>query len=111
VVVPVGATALHVRTAKTGISGADRGYYDRDDDGRNGPMSSSPTAGAGEDDIARGAGNNTDQHVTGPEETGTFLTDKAPTADTPAHGSSDAGVNATGANRTDFAAGDRPDGD
>jgi hypothetical protein len=44
-------------------------------------------------------GGSTDQHITGSEETGTFLTDEAPTADTPAHGSSNAGINATGANR------------
>jgi hypothetical protein len=48
-----------------------------------------------------GAGPSTDQHVTGSEETGSFITDKAPTADTPAHGSSNAGINEKAANRTD----------
>jgi hypothetical protein len=43
----------------------------------------------------------TDQHITGSPETGDFITDQAPTATTPAHGSSNAGVNATGANKPD----------
>jgi hypothetical protein len=38
------------------------------------------------------AGSSTDQHVTGEPETGTFQTDKAPAADTPVHGSSNAGL-------------------
>ncbi|GAA3943963.1 hypothetical protein [Actinoplanes auranticolor] len=41
----------------------------------------------------------TDQHITGSPETGDFITDQAPTATTPAHGSSNSGVNATGANK------------
>jgi hypothetical protein len=44
-------------------------------------------------------GSSTDQYVTGDPETGSFITDRAPTADTPATGSSNAGINATGANR------------
>jgi hypothetical protein len=62
-------------------------------------MSSSADVGAGKDDFPAEFGSMTDQHVTGSEETGTFITDEAPTADTPAHGSSNAGINATGANR------------
>ena len=45
-------------------------------------------------------GSSTDQHVDGLEETGTFVTDEPPGGDVPAHGSSNAGINATGANRT-----------
>jgi hypothetical protein len=45
------------------------------------------------DDVATDAGSSTDQHVTGTGETGTFTTDEPPTADTPAHGSGNAGVN------------------
>ena len=59
------------------------------------------TAHAHEDDATGTAGASTDQHVTGSEETGTFLTDQPPTAATPAHGSSNAGVNARRANRPD----------
>jgi hypothetical protein len=51
------------------------------------------------------AGSSTDQQVTGSAETGTFTTDRAPTGNTPAHGSNNAGVNATRANRVD------PDGE
>jgi hypothetical protein len=47
------------------------------------------------------AGSSTDQQVTGVEESGEFITDKLPRADTPAHGSGNAGVNQTGANRQD----------
>jgi hypothetical protein len=60
-------------------------------------MTTNAQTGADEDDF----GSSTDQHVTGAPETGTFLTDQAPTAGTPAHGSGNAGVNATGGNRTD----------
>jgi hypothetical protein len=56
-------------------------------------MSSSAQAGADPDDVTTDAGSSTDQHVTGTEEAGTFITDKAPTADTPVHGSGNAGVN------------------
>ncbi|GAA0511309.1 hypothetical protein Ade02nite_45170 [Paractinoplanes deccanensis] len=45
------------------------------------------------------AGGSTDQHVTGVEETGDFLTDQPPTDSTPATGSSNAGINETRANR------------
>jgi hypothetical protein len=54
-----------------------------------------------EKDINRDAGSLADQYVTGTEETGDFITDKEPTADTPADGSSNAGINATHANRVD----------
>ncbi|MEU4690114.1 hypothetical protein [Actinoplanes sp. NPDC023714] len=52
-----------------------------------------------EGDTARGFGGSTDQHVTGAEETGDFITDEEPRTLAPAHGSSNAGINATGANR------------
>ncbi|UQU62010.1 hypothetical protein COUCH_23520 [Couchioplanes caeruleus] len=45
------------------------------------------------------SGSSTDQQISGYEEEGSFLTDEAPTPATPAHGSSNAGVNETGANR------------
>jgi hypothetical protein len=45
------------------------------------------------------AGASTDQHITGSSETGSFITDEPPTSTTPAHGSSNAGVNARRANR------------
>ena len=64
-------------------------------------MSGSTRSGAGEDDAIADAGSSTEQHITGAAETGTFLTDRAPTAHTPAHGSSNAGVNEVGANRRD----------
>ncbi len=47
-------------------------------------------------------GGSTDQHVTGTGETGEFLTDQAPTATTPATGSSNAGINSTRANHPHF---------
>ena len=50
-------------------------------------------------------GSSTEQHVTGAEETGEFITDAEPVATTPSHGSSNAGINETGANRPE----DRPD--
>jgi hypothetical protein len=43
--------------------------------------------------VTRNAGSETDQHITGGPETGTFITDEAPTGDTPVHGSSNAGLN------------------
>ncbi len=64
-------------------------------------MASSAQSGTSGDDGTADAGSSTDQHVTGAAETGTFITDEAPTADTPVHGSSNAGFNAAGANRTD----------
>ncbi|WP_250008022.1 hypothetical protein [Actinoplanes sp. M2I2] len=45
------------------------------------------------------AGSETDQHVTGGPETGEFTTDTPPSADTPASGSSNAGINELRANR------------
>jgi len=45
------------------------------------------------------AGSSTDQHITGQPETGEFPTDKEPVGDTPADGSTNAGVNETKANR------------
>ena len=45
----------------------------------------------------------TDTDTDAPE-TGEFLTDQAPTAGTPAHGSSNAGINEDGGNRPDAAA-------
>jgi hypothetical protein len=56
---------------------------------------------ADEDDGTTDAGSSTDQHVTGQPETGTFLTDQAPTATTPSHGSGNAGVNELGGNHVD----------
>ncbi|GGQ87678.1 hypothetical protein [Couchioplanes azureus] len=61
---------------------------------------------ADDDTAGTDAGSSTDQHVTGYPESGTPLTDQAPTATTPSHGSSNAGINATGANRAD---GDEPE--
>ena len=39
------------------------------------------------------AGSSTDQHITGEPETAQFPTDAEPTGDTPADGSSNAGIN------------------
>ena len=64
-------------------------------------MSSNAQPNAGEDDVIVDAGSSTDQHVTGAEETGTFITDQAPTGGTPAHGSSNAVFNKAGGNRVD----------
>jgi hypothetical protein len=47
------------------------------------------------------AGASTDQHVTGAQEEGDFLVDQPPTATTPAHGSSNKGINQTKANSED----------
>jgi hypothetical protein len=66
-------------------------------------MSSSADVGAGKGDFPASRGSSTEQQVTGAEETGTFITDEPPTADTPVHGSSNAGINAVGANRTERA--------
>lgn len=65
-------------------------------------MSNSGNVDPGVAKDARNAGASTDQHVSGTAETGTFTTDQAPTGDTPAHGSSNAGINA---NQVDTAAG------
>ncbi|GIE99583.1 hypothetical protein [Paractinoplanes rishiriensis] len=47
------------------------------------------------------AGASTDQHVTGGPETEVFPTDEPPVATTPSHGSSNAGINTTRANRVE----------
>jgi len=47
------------------------------------------------------AGSSVDQHVTGTDETGEFVTGDEATGRTPSHGSSNAGVNQTKANRPD----------
>jgi hypothetical protein len=52
-----------------------------------------------EEDFTPAAGPSTDQHVTGEPETGTFITDEAPKGRTPAHGSSNAGINEVHGNR------------
>jgi hypothetical protein len=56
-------------------------------------MTSRAQAGRGEDDVIPDAGSGSDQHITGSTETGDFITDKEPAADTPAHGSGNTGVN------------------
>jgi hypothetical protein len=63
-------------------------------------MSSDAQPGTGED-ATTDSGSSTDQHVTGAEETGTFITDQAPTGNTPAHGSSNEVFNKAGGNRVD----------
>jgi hypothetical protein len=47
------------------------------------------------------SGGSTDQHVSGLEEEGTFLTDEPPTSKTPSNGSSNRGINKLRANRQD----------
>jgi len=44
-------------------------------------------------------GASTEQHISGLDEEGTFLTDEPPTSKTPANGSSNAGINQRKANR------------
>jgi hypothetical protein len=61
------------------------------------------------DDVAVDAGAGTDQHITGSDETGTFLTDQPPTAETPATGSSNAGINKHRGNRAEDQPGDNDD--
>ena len=68
---------------------------------------SSRTPSGSEDGFTPGAGNSTDQHITGAAETGDFVTDEAPTADTPAHGSTTAGLNTDDLDHTDDASGGR----
>jgi hypothetical protein len=51
------------------------------------------------DEVTESAGSSTDQHVTGSEETGTFIVDQPPVPTTPADGSSNKGINDTKANR------------
>ncbi|MDI6102718.1 hypothetical protein QLQ12_29275 [Actinoplanes sp. NEAU-A12] len=48
-------------------------------------------------DASTNAGSSTDQHVTGHPETASSPVDEEPTADTPPHGSSNAGLNAANA--------------
>jgi hypothetical protein len=62
-------------------------------------MSDSAEADGVTDEVVVDAGNSTDQHITGDGETGTFITDEEPTAGTPSHGSSNAGINEAGGNR------------
>jgi hypothetical protein len=64
-------------------------------------MSNSGNVDPGVEKDVPNAGASTDQHVSGAAETGTFTTDQAPTGDTPADGSTNAGINANHANRAD----------
>jgi hypothetical protein len=64
-------------------------------------MTSNASPDGTDADSTADAGSSTDQHVTGSPETGTFLTDQAPTAGTPAHGSGNAGVDTAGAHLPD----------
>jgi hypothetical protein len=73
-------------------------------------MTSSAPAGSDENDATAIAGRKPGQHVSRDAETGTFITDEPPTADTPVHGSTNAGINKLGANRPD-PADDGPDDD
>jgi hypothetical protein len=45
------------------------------------------------------AGSSTDQYITGVKEEGDFIVDQPPTSSTPAHGSSNKGINDLKANR------------
>jgi fibronectin type 3 domain-containing protein len=51
------------------------------------------------DDVTETAGASTDQHITGVEEAGESIVDRPPTSATPAHGSSNKGINDLKANR------------
>jgi hypothetical protein len=62
------------------------------------------TEQAPEYDVVENAGAGTDQHVTGHPERGESLVDQPPVSTTPAHGSSNKGVNTTRANRVDRSA-------
>lgn len=53
-----------------------------------------------DDDLPEAGSSGADQHITGPAETGTFLEDEQQ-GDVPVHGSSNAGVNETRANRSE----------
>jgi hypothetical protein len=64
-------------------------------------MTSSP--GGNDNDATDLAGRKTGQHVSQAAEPETFTTDEPPTADTPAHGSTNAGINKLSANRPDAA--------
>ena len=61
------------------------------------------------DDVAVNAGAATDQHITGHDESGTFLTDQPPTSATPATGSSNAGINKLRGNQAEDQPGDNDD--
>jgi hypothetical protein len=63
-------------------------------------MKGATVSGHAQDGTPTPAGSSSNQHVTGAPETGTFTTDEAPTGDTPAHGSSNAGINSTRADRS-----------
>jgi hypothetical protein len=57
-------------------------------------------------DTTGNMGASTEAHITGSDETGVFITDEPPTSSTPATGSSNVGINTTGANRPNFTPGD-----
>jgi len=61
------------------------------------------------DDVVANAGSETDQHITGHDEGGTFITDQPPTASTPATGSSNAGINKLRGNQAEDQPGDHDD--
>jgi hypothetical protein len=62
-------------------------------------MTSEPDTGAGRHRAEDSLGSETEQHITGAEEDGSFITDEPPTDQTPAHGSSNIGINERRANR------------
>jgi hypothetical protein len=62
-------------------------------------MTSQPDTGAGRGDFDESLGSQAEQHITGHEEDGSFITDEPPTDQTPAHGSSNIGINERRANR------------
>jgi len=64
-------------------------------------MSSDAQPDTPQSESTANAGSIADQHVTGAEETGEFVTGDEATGRTPSHGSSNAGVNQTKANRPD----------
>ena len=57
------------------------------------------STGGDDNDATTLAGRKTGQHVSRAAEPETFPTDEPPTADTPAHGSTNAGINKLAANR------------
>jgi hypothetical protein len=61
------------------------------------------SAGGNDNDATTLAGRKTGQHVSQAAEPETFTTDEPPTADTPVHGSTNAGINKLSANRPDAA--------
>ena len=62
-------------------------------------MTSQPDTGAGTGGFDESLGSATEQHITGREEDGSFITDEPPTDKTPSHGSSNRGINKRQANR------------